>query len=147
MTGYLALDEVASEGQTLPENTGVLLYGTPAGNYTMAISDGGYVTISENKFHASSEWAASSKENVYILHGNELWQYTGTDFKANKAYLQIELPSGTAYAPKRISLHYDAATGVENVETVAPVEKFIENGQVLIKRGENIYNAQGQIVK
>ena len=57
------------------------------------------------------------------------------------------MPAGTSYAPKRISMHFDAATGVENVETAAPIEKFMQEGQVLIRRGENVYNLQGQIIK
>ena len=143
--GYLTLEEVAVAGQTLPANTGVLLYGA-AGDYFMEISDAGYVTITGNKFHAATEWTASL-ENVYILHDNGLWLYTGTEFKANKAYLQITMPDGVAHAPKRISLRYDAATGVENVGEAVKAEKFMEDGKVLIRRGNVIYNLQGQVVK
>ena len=143
----LTLTEVAGPGDYIPANTGVLLYGEQSGNpYAMTIDAGDAAAFAGNMFHAASEWTASL-ENVYILHGNELWQYTGTEFAPNKAYLQISMPAGTSYAPKRISMHFDAATGVENVETVAPVEKFMQEGQVLIRRGENVYNLQGQIIK
>lgn len=143
----LTLTEVAGPGDYIPANTGVLLYGEQSGNpYAMTIDAGDAAAFAGNKFHAATEWTASL-ENVYILHGNELWQYTGTEFAPNKAYLQISMPAGTSYAPKRISMHFDAATGVENVEAVAPVEKFMQEGQVLIRRGENVYNLQGQIIK
>jgi hypothetical protein len=39
------------------------------------------------------------------------------------------------------------ATGVEDVTTVVIPVKVMQNGQVLIKRGENIYNAAGVQVK
>jgi hypothetical protein len=39
------------------------------------------------------------------------------------------------------------ATGVEDVTTVVIPVKVMQNGQVLIKRGENIYNIVGVQVK
>ena len=79
----LTLTEVASEGDYIPANTGVLLYGEQSGNpYTMTINAGDAAAFAGNKFHAATEWTASL-ENVYILHGNELWQYTGTEFAPN----------------------------------------------------------------
>lgn len=144
----LTLTEVASEGDYIPANTGVLLYGEQSGNpYTLTIDAGDAAAFAGNKFHAATEWTASL-ENVYILHGNELWQYTGSEFAANKAYLQIEMPAGTSYAPKRISMHFDAATGVEDAQgDKVQCTKFVENGQVLIRRGDAVYTLQGQVVK
>jgi hypothetical protein len=64
--------------------------------------------------------------------------------KENKAYLQIN----TTGAPARIRLAFGQTTGVENVEAEAvKAEKFVENGQIFIRRGEAVYNLQGQIVK
>jgi hypothetical protein len=39
------------------------------------------------------------------------------------------------------------ATGVEDVTTVVVPVKVMKNGQVMIMRGENVYNAAGVQVK
>lgn len=41
----------------------------------------------------------------------------------------------------------DTPTAVENTVVLPMGEKVLRNGQILIKRGENLYNLQGQIVK
>jgi hypothetical protein len=129
----------------LPKETGFVLAGA-TGSYSLPQkSTGDAIEVSGNLLKPSTEWGASYKNNAYILHGNELWIYNGDTFKDDKAFLPI---SGGVGAPKRIVLKADAATAVENVEFEAvKAVKFIENGQVLIKRGETIYNVQGQIVK
>lgn len=142
----LSLSLAAEAGDVIPAGKGVLLFGEE-GEYTMAISDNDATNLGNNMFHASSEWANSDKENVYILHGNELWLYNGAEFKENKAYLQIHMPAGESYAPARISMRFDAATGIEDVEAAVKAEKFVRDGQVLIRRGEVVYNLQGQVVK
>jgi len=71
----------------------------------------------------------------------------GKAFKpgANKAYLA--LGSTNSGAPRRFLFETtDTATAVEDVEA-AEVVKFIENGQILIKKNGVIYNAMGQIVR
>ena len=62
---------------------------------------------------------------------------------ANKAYLQI----GGSAAPARIAFRFNGEQGIEETEMSVKAVKFIENGQIFIKRGEAIYNIQGQIVK
>lgn len=89
-------------------------------------------------------------QDIYTLRyangETALWHYTGTDdIPAHKAVLPISL--GGAPAPRRISFHFEETQAIENVEIANPAEKFIENGQVFIKRGEAIYNLQGQMVK
>lgn len=73
------------------------------------------------------------------------YQYTGSEIPANKAYINFApaLP-----APRRISMVINQEQGVENVvvESVK-AEKFVEDGQILIRRGNEVYNLQGQIVK
>jgi len=76
-----------------------------------------------------------------------LWHYTGTDdIPAHKAVLPISL--GGAPAPRRISFHFEETQAVENVQSDnVQCIKFIENGEVLIRRGEAVYNLQGQMVR
>ena len=144
----LVLNQVEDD-EYIPANTGVILYGDADQSYFMEIYND-IVAISEdytsNSLKAYTAWESRSAEPVYILHGSELWQYTGTQFVDNKAFLQ--LPGGANNAPARISMRFNTTTAVENVETeaVQPV-KFIENGEIYIRRGNEVYNLQGQLVK
>lgn len=157
-----ALTLTPLEGE-IPANTGVLLYGPANEVYTLSgATPWAPATIAENtnQLVAASEWGGTldalngiytnvAKDNVYVLSGNELLKYTGNQMKANKAYLQ--LPAAGPYgAPKRVKLvvaETEETQAVDNVETTIEAVKFMENGQIYIRRGENIYNVQGQIVK
>jgi len=144
--GKLTLEPVAlSAGAILPEKTGFILEGTADKAYSFIKSTNDAASISaDNKLLSSDKFDAAKP--VYILHDTELWLYEGTVFKEGKAFLPASLFG--AGAPKRIQMVFAETQAVENVEVEAvKAEKFIENGQVLIKRGENIYNVQGQIVK
>lgn len=144
----LVLDQV--DDDYIPANTGVILYGEANQSYSMAIYNDP-VAISEdyasNSLKAYTAWESRTAEPVYILHGSELWQYTGTQFVDNKAFLQ--LPGGANNAPARISMRFNTTTAVENVETEAvKAVKFVgEDGQLYIRRGEAVYSVQGQLVK
>ena len=121
-------------------NEGVILGGNA--NQTYVLTPGSGLDLYNNDLKPSSAWA-SHAGTIYCLKGNALYEYTGSDMPANKAYLQV----GGSSAPKRISLQVNAEQGVENVNASVKAEKFVENGQILIKRGENVFNLQGQIVK
>lgn len=73
------------------------------------------------------------------------YEYTGSEIPAHKAYLNF--PASTP-APQRIRMVINQEQAIENVtlENVK-AEKFVENGQIYIRRGNEIYNLQGQIVK
>lgn len=129
-------------------NEGVIVKGEASQTYTLTPGSGsGSYT---NELKPSSAWVSHSG-TIYCLHNEGVgttafYQYTGSDMPANKAYLQISTTPSSA--PKRISMRFNQPTAIENVELEAvKAEKFIENGQVFIKRGEIIYNVQGQIVK
>lgn len=138
----LNLTEVAD----IPANTGVILNGTAGEAYNLSPITDATADVSGNDLKRGALFTPGD-ENVYVLSGEALYQYVGTDpIPANKAYLQ--LPGSPSSAPRHISLRFDHATGAQNVEaTAVKAEKFMEDGQVLIKRGENVYNLQGQIVK
>jgi len=144
---YVAMDKVLNLHEIttgkIPANTGVILFGTADANYTLPYTTGA-AAVGTNHLKPASAFVQSDKN--YILSGNMLYQYTVADaVPANKAFLQ--LPGG-ASAPARIGLRFGTATAVESVEAEAvKAEKFIENGQVFIRRGEAVYNLQGQIVK
>jgi hypothetical protein len=130
----------------VPNGQGVLVYGDPNTTYYFAAGSGSD-DFSDNDLKATATYN-TSMENVFVLKGNAFLEYVGsTPLAANKAYIQ--LPSaGPNNAPARISMRFNEAQGVESIkgETVK-AEKFVEGGQIFIRRGNEVYNLQGQIVK
>ena len=139
---YLDLDDV----DYVPNGQGVLVKGDANTTYYFAAGSGSD-DFSDNDLKATATYN-TSMQNVYVLKGNAFLEYVGTNaLAANKAYIQLPA-AGPNNAPARISMRFNGTQGVENVETEAvKAEKFIENGQVLIRRGNEVYNLQGQIVK
>ena len=138
-------------GQVVPANEGVILWTPNQTAQTFYYTVGGSApVVDDNDFvgvTADTDPAGISAD-IYCLHGNELMKYVGTDdIPAGKAYLPVTV-SGPSPAPKRISMRFNEPTAISNV-TVESVkaEKFVENGEILIRRGNEVYNLQGQIVK
>ena len=138
---YLDLDEV----DYVKAGEGVLVYGTPNTIYNFAAGSGS-ASFTGNALKATATYE-TSMQNVYVLKGNAFLEYVGTNaLAANKAY--IKLPGGQNNSPARISMRFNEPQGVENAEAESvKAEKFVENGQVYIRRGNEVYNLQGQIVK
>ena len=153
-TNELTLYEI---GTKVPANTGVILWNSNGTaetfNYTTGADVSG-VTVGTNNFVGVTTAAdpagirAAGKE-IYCLNGNALKQYVGTDdIPAGKAYLPISVGGGSNNAPKHITMRFNNTTAVDNLDVEAGnVEKFIENGQIYIRRGNEVFNMQGQIVK
>lgn len=138
---YLDLDDV----DYVKAGEGVIVYGAPSTTYYFAAGSGSD-DFTGNALKATATYETSMK-NVYVLKGNAFLEYVGTNtLAANKAYIQ--LPAGPNNAPARISMRFNGTTAVDNVEAESvKAEKFVENGQVLIRRGNEVYNLQGQIVQ
>jgi len=135
----------------IPANTGVIVAGTADVDYNFAVvTDPAAVMPDMSGNNLKPSTAFDGTGEIYCLRhvGSEsaFYQYTGATMPANKAFLK--LVGGAAAAPKRISMHINGEQGIENTQIeVVEIEKFIENGQVFIKRGEAVYNLQGQMVK
>ncbi len=126
---------------------GVIVKGAANTTYNLVAGTGSSV-YGANALIASANWTAAT-EDAYFLVGNEFKKYTGTEaVPAGKAYLIYTTTGGANPAPARIVMRFNTTTSVENVETeaVQPV-KFIENGEIFIRRGNEVYNLQGQLVK
>ena len=86
--------------------------------------------------------------DIYCLRNvggvSALYQYTGANIPAGKAYLPIT--ASAAPAPARIAIRVAQPTDVREVEATVKAEKFMEDGKIFIRRGDNIYNLQGQKV-
>ncbi len=133
----------------IPAATGVILYNGTSNtkNFQLTVTtetSGTY--FADNMLHPAVAWLSSYSGGAYVLVGNEMYLYTGLKMKANKAFLTLPAADPN-FAPKRIQLVFDETQAVDNVETTIEAVKFMENGQLFIRRGENIYNVQGQIVK
>jgi hypothetical protein len=138
----LALTEV----DFVEANQGVIVYGEVNHTYPF-IAGAGTADFTDNELLAASAWSASHDGyDIYVLSGNALYLYEGTDFPANKAFLKIAQSANPS--PRRIRLVFDQATAIDNISADnVKAEKVVENGQILIRRGNEVYNLQGQIVK
>ena len=125
----------------IPANEGVILRGDANETYSL-IPGTGTSDFADNDLKPASAWA-SHTGSIFCLKGDALYEYVGSDMPANKAYLEI---SGSS-APKRISLRFNEEQGIEDVKADVKAEKFVENGQIFIRRGNEVFNLQGQIVK
>ena len=126
---------------------GVVVYGEANTTYHFAAINGATADFSGNELKAASTWAyPHAGTTAYVLSGSSLYIYEGENMKPNKAFLLLEANSGNA--PRRISFRFNGTTAFENVEmNEAKAVKFMEDCKVFIKRGDAIYNLQGQLVK
>lgn len=148
----LNLTKVAEEGDILPQNAGLILWGATNTNLSLYKSTADAVDVTGNLLKPATAWAAESFTEAYILHGNELWLYNGTAFKAGKAFLPLSAIPTLGGAPKRVSMIFnqtETPTAVENVDiqNVKAVKFVGEDGQLYIRRGEAVYTVHGQVVK
>lgn len=137
----LALDPV----DYVKAGEGVIVNGAASTTYKFIPGDG-TADFTGNDLKATATYN-TSMENVFVLKGDAFLEYVGTNaLAANKAYIQ--LPQSGAGAPQRIRMVINQSQAVENVAVESvKAEKFVENGQVYIRRGNEVYNLQGQIVK
>lgn len=149
--------EDSETGTVIPANTPVVLKATSADAFNVvattddasAVQDGTLLTASN--LHGTLA-ATAAPANAYVLGYNSaagqetgFYQFSGT-IPANRAYLIIS--GGAAQAAGiRIVEGESNATNVENIEANDEVVKFIENGQLLIKRDGITYDALGRIVE
>ena len=161
-TAY-AVSEVSASTASLTEfgnvvvasGTGMLINGTPYAAYKISTSTSA-VTFSEtNKLVGTTSAITgdvlTALSNPYVLGKVDeeaaLCKFTGTTIPANKAYLpSSEVPAG-APGIRFIIGENNNATNLQKVETNEITVKFIENGQLLIKRDGIVYDALGRVVR
>ena len=137
----LALDPV----DYVKADEGVIVNGAASTTFQFIIGSGS-ADFTGNALKATATYN-TSMQNVYVLKGNAFLEYVGTNALAlNKAYIQLPA-AGPNNAPKRIRMVINGTTAVDNVEAeTVKAEKFVEDGQVYIRRGNEVYNLQGQKV-
>lgn len=87
----------------------------------------------------------------YIISGNKFYLVdSNVSFKQYRAYIDAsQIQEAAETAGRRVILGIDGVeevTAIEDTEA-AEIVKFIENGQILIKKNGRIYNIMGQIVR
>ena len=93
--------------------------------------------------------AAGGLTGNYIIAENKVWVAgTGATLSANRAYIDASLVPTTAQAQlpgrRRVCMGENAATGLDNITNGEnTVIKTIENGQLIIIRNGEKFNAQG----
>ncbi|MCQ2335515.1 MAG: hypothetical protein MJZ89_06745, partial [Paludibacteraceae bacterium] len=74
----------------------------------------------------------------------------GAAFTAKEGGAYLAIPASIP-APIRYILnatdHSDVVTSIESVETSGDIVKFVSNGQIFIRVNNQIFNAQGQLIK
>lgn len=153
----LVLDAVSG---AIPANEGVLLRGEAdhvyafsptndaAGDYTGNALVGCPVRTDITSVAATNDIFCLRYSDIFQITG--FYLYSGQYIAAGKAYLPLAKAEPSS-APRRIRFVFreeQGTTGFDptNAEAV-PTTKFIENGQLYIRRGDAVYTIQGVRVK
>ena len=159
--GDLNMTLIAQYNYVIPADKAVILK-APQANVVLCPIDAGdysHYTMSE-AYSASNDLlgvdeATTAPANTYVLSGHStdnsvqgvgFYQFTGT-IPAHKAYITY---SGSQ-APKRMRFIFDeeqTATGIDNNRNSAiSVQKFTEDGKLMIEVNGKHYDAQGKMIK
>ena len=146
----------------IPANEGVILKGTAGQNYLFAPTDAEASDMSGNVLVGCpvrtdvSSVRANNKDIFCMRYSGSydmtgFFLYEGQYIPAGKAYLPLA-KTGPSSAPRKIRFvinNEQTATDIEEVMGYGlPVtEKYIENGQLFIRRGEAVYTIEGVRVK
>lgn len=153
-------------GDVVKANTGVMVSAATSGSHTVTLTAETGIELADNMLKPSGDAGVNSTEmgiaapscKYYRLtmHNpdteNKIGFYWGAengaafDLAANKAYLAV--PNGSS-APMRFWFtdEENNATNIENIESGEETVKFIENGQMFIKKNGVVYDVMGRVVR
>lgn len=137
------------EQEVLPKETGLILYSASLKNQDITLTESfeEATTISDNAFTGTLTDVQESDFYALVQANNTTFFYhvaTETTIPANRAYLKVVGGSG---APLRIRFATEVTTGIDDNDNVNDNRKIMQNGQIMIIRGDKMYNIVGQIVK
>ena len=146
----IACEEIADGN--IPAGAGVLLYGD-ANEQVVMTSATGIAALTDNDLKGTTKSDGTLAEKVgghdyYALSGNTFMEYSGAAFVHNKAYFEVE---GGNVLARPMTISFDGLTGVDKVEngeakSSLPVKRIV-NGNLVIEKGGQMFNANGQLVK
>lgn len=173
VTGYAfnypgaGLTQAFEAGDDVPAGVALVLAG-PAGTFDLVLKTGVPAVDLANQLRGTDvdELTTAPTADEYLFYGLSLanpapellpdpttvgfyWMAEdGAAFtnKAHKAYLAL-LENIMAPAPARILFNENGATGIENVEGQEKAVKFIENGQIFIRKDGVVYDAMGRVIR
>lgn len=144
--------ELTAIDGVVPANTGVVIAGDDAAEYTItyvvsddatAVSDNDLLGVTERTL--TSTLAGSSTLLALNSSAAEFQTYNGTYFPANKAYLL------TASGSRQMKIAFaDEATAIKTVEGTINsgiVRKYIHNGKLVIETAKGTYTTMGTQMK
>ena len=146
-----------SSGSTIPKNTGVVVKdntwdGTSDHTFSFAYSTASG-TAAENNMLSGTVTEKSAASGDYVLSGDETTHsqcvfapYGGSKLAAYKAYIPA------ANAPAAPSIRFiieeeNDATNLGNIESADEAVKFIQNGQLFIKKNGVVYDMMGRVIR
>lgn len=147
-------------GKVIPANKGVILEGNDAStSYAFTLATSGEAEEAASNFTSNCLVGCATRTDISDLYATYdifcmrrsesynttgFFLYTGQYIPAGKAYLKLSKnPAAGAPASRRVRFVYDTATAIDNNAEATVVTKFIENGQLFIRRGDAIYTTQG----
>lgn len=146
----------------IPAGEGVILRGDANTIYAFELSDAVAPDMSDNSLvgcpNRTDVTATRVDNDIFCMRYSEMFSmtgfflYEGQYVPAGKAYLPLpKQQSGPNNVQRKIRfvVHEEqVATDVENAGTdAAEVTKFVENGQLFIRRGDAVYTIQGTRVQ
>ena len=146
-------------GSVIPANTGVLLSMADASaSYAFTLATSDEATVAADNFEGNSLVGCATRtdistvaatNDIFCLRRSDqfgmsgFFLYTGQYIPAGKAYLPVPKDGGTPAPSRRIRFVYDTATAIDNSAEAVHATKFIEDGQLFIRRGDAVYTIQG----
>ena len=135
----------------VPKNTPLLLKAN-AGTYYIPILENGTLSTTGNLLVAGTGESVAASDVKYVLAnqseaGLGFYKITSAvTVPIGKAYLDLT-PVGGAPSMIRLEDEENNATDIDAINATEAVVKFIENGQLLIKRDGMVYDALGRIIR
>ena len=145
---------------TIPSHTGVVVRGT-AGSYGFEKSDDSPEALNNNLLIGVTAAKDTTHSTAYVLAGVDPDDANCILFKlyknasdnndvtlgAYKSYIPKSVLSSTPDRIRFIIADSNNTTSVEAIKAKERAVKFVENGQLFIKRDDVVYDVMGRIVK
>jgi len=95
--------------------------------------------------YGTTEIEDGNRNLLFLGAGNELFWPEGStgNFKGFRAYFEVKGAAAKGAKRARIVKKEDAATGIENQKSEIKNQKFLKDGQLLIRRDNKTYNVLG----
>lgn len=145
-----AIELTALEG-VIPANTGVIIAGDDAAEYTITFASDEATAVSDNDLLGvtvrtlTSTLAGSSSLLALNSSKAEFQTYNGTYFPANKAYLLTT--SGSRQLKIAFADETTGITTIKDTENSGAVRKYILDGKLVIETVKGTYSVMGTQMK